>query len=102
MIADSFKDFQVGSEEFPKKLEQAKHDFVVVARMAVTGELHPTRLARLRPRLKHEQPRLAIPESIRVAQQEQLPPAAAPGPGRREPPKEGPAGDGERGTVQSP
>jgi hypothetical protein len=102
LIADSFKDFQVGSEEFPKKLEQAKQDFVVVARMAVTGELHPTRLARLRRRLKHEQPRLAIPASIQVAKEDQRQPAGALEAGRTEQAKEGPAGDGGRGTVQSP
>lgn len=101
LIADCFKDFQVGSEEFPKMLEQAKHDFVVVARMAVTGELHPNRSARLRRRLKHERPRLAIPESIRVAQQEQRPPAAAREARHTEQTSEGLTGDGGRGTVQS-
>jgi hypothetical protein len=70
LIADSFKDFKAGSEEFPKKLEQAKADFVVVARMTVTGELHMTWWARVRRRLKRERPMLALPESIRIAQQD--------------------------------
>jgi hypothetical protein len=102
LIADCFKDFQAGSEEFPKKLERAKQDFVVVARMTVTGELRPGRSARVRRWLKRERPVLAIPESIRAAQQEHEAPAAdVPATSRHEQTEKGLTGYGRRGTVQS-
>ncbi len=98
LIADCFKDFQAGSEEFPKKLEGAKQDFVVVARLTVTGDLHPRQSVRLRRWLKRERPALTLPESIRVAQREhEAPPEAR----REEHPEAGLTGGGTRGTVQS-
>lgn len=102
LIANCFKDFQAGSEEFPKHLDLAKQDFVVVARMTVTGDLHPSRAARLCRWLKHERPLLTLPESIRVAQHEHdavpadVANVAQPGSTKQGPPKVS-----ERGTVRS-
>jgi hypothetical protein len=102
LIADCFKDFKAGSEAFPKKLEQAKADFVVVARMAVTGELHPSRSARFRRWLRHERPMLILPESIRVAQQRRdSGPAGAPGARRVEGTQAAPTSGDAPGTVRS-
>jgi hypothetical protein len=70
LIADCFKDFKAGSDEFQTKLEKAKADFVVVARMAVTGELHMRWSARALRRLKRQRPILVLPESIRASQLE--------------------------------
>jgi hypothetical protein len=102
LIADCFKDFQAGSEKFPKKLDQAKQDFVVVARMTVTGHLHPSRSARLWRWLRNERPLLVLPESILVAQHEH---DAVPGDvadvTQFAPTKERPPKDSERGTVRS-
>jgi hypothetical protein len=64
LIADCLAKFEAGSPDFDRRLRAARSDFIVVARLVVTGELHPPLSRRLWRWLRRSSPALELPRSI--------------------------------------